>query len=939
MHLDNPAVMTPVAVANALEADIDDGLAPSVAAARLESVGPNRLEEAEPPSALSRFIGQFRNVLVYVLFGAAAVSAAVGDLKDPIVILVVLLINAVFGFIQENRADAAMEALASMLETTVKVRRGGDLLEVPASEVVPGDLVVLEAGDRVPADGRFVNANNLAVEESALTGESVPSDKHTATLDAEAAAALGERTNCGFMNSTVSRGRGVMLVTATGMHTEVGRLAGMLSSAPEQQTPLQRQLDVLGKRLAVIAVIAVLLVFGVALVQGEALADALIESVALAVAAIPEGLPAVVTVTLALGVSQMAKHNAIVKKLASVETLGSTTAICSDKTGTLTLNQMTATRLVRGDQEFTATGLGYAPEGEVAPADDTGGLAEALRMAVLCNDAVVRRATGDGPGGDGAGGGGAAGDSGARGGGAWEIVGDPTEAALVVVARKAGLDPDAIRRESPRRAELPFDSATKFMATLHDAAGGGDGALLVVKGAPDVVLAASTEVAGPAGTEPLDDVHRASLEAHNAALGGAGLRVLAVASRDLSVKAAEFEADLAAEVRDLRIEALVGILDPARPEAVAAVERCHAAGITVRMITGDHAATAGAIASELGIPGDVITGAEIDAMDDSRLAEVIKGVGVCARVSPEHKVRVVTALRSNGEIAAMTGDGVNDAPALKRADIGVAMGITGTEVTKEAGDMVLADDNFATIVAAVQRGRAIYDNILSFVRFQLTTNIAAIFTILFGRLLGLPTPFTAIQVLFVNIIADGPPAVSLGVDPPKDDLMERPPRDPGAAILSGQRLVRIVGGAVVMTVITLSVLFLAEGEVGTDVALTMTFTTFVLLQMANALAVRVPTGSVLSRHSLTNRALWVSLATVVLVQVLVVQLPWLQDIFDTVSLTAAQWGICVAAALAYLLLDELRSLAERSLSGGRGSGNAAGAGGAGEQPEQERASA
>ena len=952
MHLDNPAVMTPAAVASALDADPDDGLTPAEAARRLETVGPNKLAEAEPPSALSRFVGQFRNVLVYVLFGAAAVSAAVGDLKDPIVILVVLLVNAVFGFIQENRADEAMAALASMLETVVRVRRGSELTEVPASEVVPGDLVFLEAGDRIPADGRVVIANNLAFEESALTGESVPSDKHTATLDADSASALGDRDNCGFMNTTVVRGRGEMLVTATGMDTEVGRLAGMLGESPDQQTPLQRQLDVLGKRLAAIAVVAVLIVFGVSLAQGEEISVALVEAVALAVAAIPEGLPAVVTVTLALGVSQMAKHNAIIRRLASVETLGSTTAICSDKTGTLTLNQMTATSVVQGRERFAVSGLGYGPDGGIAteepsteepsteepsteepsgakpsgaeppveePSTAAGTTADgdtrnsdipaellgALRMGVLCNDAVVREPEDpDDP--------------------RWEVVGDPTEAALVVLARKAGIDPASLRSEAPRSAEVPFDSTAKYMATLHphDGRGGApqDGpggapddpeSLLVVKGAPDVVLARVAEVATAAGPEALDDTWRTRLEESNAELGSRGLRVLAVASRQLPVDAGRFEADLASEVHDLRLEALVGILDPARPEAVEAVRRCHSAGISVRMITGDHAATAAAIAAELGIPGDVLTGAEIDSMDDAALAGVIEQVGVCARVSPEHKVRVVTALQANGEITAMTGDGVNDAPALKRADIGVAMGITGTEVTKEAGDMVLADDNFATIVAAVKRGRAIYDNILSFVRFQLTTNIAAIFTILFGRLLGMPTPFTAIQVLFVNIIADGPPAVSLGVDPPKEGLMQRPPRDPKAAILSGQRLTRIISGAVLMTLITLGLLWVADRQVATDVALTMTFTTFVLLQMANALAVRVPTGSVFTRHSLTNRALWISLATVVTVQVLVVEVPFLQGVFDTTSLGWARWGICVAAALAYLLLDEVRSLVER----------------------------
>ncbi|MEZ5239262.1 MAG: HAD-IC family P-type ATPase [Microthrixaceae bacterium] len=899
-------------LAESLRVDMGQGLDPAEADRRLQSYGPNRLAESEPDPAWKRFLSQFTNVLTYVLLGAAVVSAAVGDLKDPVVILIVLLINGGFGFIQENRADAAMAALSEMLETIVKVRRAGALREVPASELVPGDVVVLEAGDRVPADGRFVVTNNLGVEESALTGESLPADKHTAVLTEEEAASLGDRANCGFMNGTVVRGRAELLVTATGMQTEVGRLAGMLAEAPHQLTPLQRQLDALGKRLAVIAVVAVLAVFVLAVAQGEELNTALLESVALAVAAIPEGLPAVVTVTLALGVSRMAAHNAIVKRLASVETLGSTTAICSDKTGTLTLNQMTATALVTGAGHYEVSGLGYDTAGEVSDAPEPGGLGagppasggssgprdEALTLAVLCNDAEVRF------------------DS---SGAAQEVVGDPTEVALVVLAAKAGLDPDGLRSAHPRLGEVPFDSAAKFMATLHEHPEDPAASLLVVKGAPDVVLAHAGSVRVASSVTPIDhDVHE-EIIGRNEELGRAGLRVLAVASRRLPVRAGEFEADLSEEIRDLELVALVGILDPPRAEAVEAVSRCHTAGVEVRMITGDHAATAGAIAADLGIRGDVITGAEIESLDDPGLAERIRSVGVCARVSPEHKVRVVQALQANGEIVAMTGDGVNDAPALKNADIGVAMGVTGTEVTKEAGDMVLTDDNFATIVAAVRRGRAIYENILSFVRFQLTTNIAAIGSILFGRLLGMPTPFTAIQVLFVNIIADGPPAVSLGVDPPKPGLMERPPRSPGAPILSGTRLVRIVLGAVVMTILTLGVLWWSEDEFGIPQARTMTFTTFVLLQMVNALVVRSGSASVISRHSLTNRYLWLALGVVVAIQVLIVQWPAAHGVFDTVGLDAAQWAICVGVAVAYVLVDELRSLLERAFVGNRSS--------------------
>jgi Ca2+-transporting ATPase len=536
-------------------------------------------------------------------------------------------------------------------------------------------------------------------------------------------------------------------------------------------------------------------------------------------------------------------------------------------------------------------GTGGGAAGEV-----DAGLRSALALGALCNDAVVRLdATG-----------------------APEMVGDPTEAALVVLAAKAGIDVDGLRARLQRLAEVPFDSATKYMATLHEHPDDPNAAVVVVKGAPDVVLGMCTAVSGPDGPLSLDDEARRLVEAENVGLGGEGLRVLAVASRRLPVRAVEFEGDLDAEVAELTLDALVGILDPARPEAVAAIAECHHAGIGVRMITGDHAATAGAIAAELGIVGEVVTGSQLDAMTDDELAARIEGIGVCARVSPEHKVRVVRALQANGEVVAMTGDGVNDAPALKQAEIGVAMGITGTEVTKEAGDMVLADDNFATIVAAVERGRAIYENILSFVRFQLTTNVAAIGSFLGALLLGLPAPFNPIQVLFVNIIADGPPAMSLGVDPPRPGAMSRPPRPVHEQILSGERLFRILLSAAIMVVITLGLFWVAEDRLAEDVALTMTFTTFVLLQMANALAVRVGSDSVFSRHSLSNKVLWLALAGVIAIQVLVVQVPFLQGVFDTVGLTPSQWGICAAGAVGFLVVDEVRSFGQRAISRRRG---------------------
>ena len=892
-----------------LEVDPTVGLDAAEVVARVERFGPNQLAEAPRRPAWLRFLDQFNDMLVFILIGAAVLSAAVGDLKDPIVIGIVLLINAVLGYVQESKADDALAALKQMLEVFVRVRRGGEVLQLTAKELVPGDIVLMEAGDRVPADGRFLTASSLSVDESTLTGESVPVDKTVEPVHPvdDGDVPLAERSNCGYMNTTLVRGRAEMVVTSTGMDTEVGRLAGLLGAAEQQPTPLQEQLDKLGKRLAAIAGVAVLAVFAVGMIQGDELSEAVLGAVALAVAAIPEGLPAVVTVTLAIGVSRMARERAIVKRLASVETLGSTTVICSDKTGTLTLNQMTATRIIAAGRRYRVEGLGYGDAGNVVADDGTdatdatggpdGGAADlgrALTAAVLCNDAHVR--TGDD--------------------GRPELVGDPTEGALVVAARKAGLDPEAVRAAEPRLGEVPFDSAVKFMATLHPR--DGDATLLVVKGAPDVVLARCTEVRGTGGVDPMDDAARVALQEANDELGSRGLRVLAIATREMGghLRAGAGEVDLADAVEGLTLEALIGILDPARPEAVAAVSECRDAGIGVKMITGDHATTAGAIAAELGIRGRVMTGAELESTSDEELARIIDDVGVCARVSPEHKVRVVKALQARGHVVAMTGDGVNDAPSLKQAEIGVAMGVNGTEVTKEAGDMILTDDNFATIVKAVERGRAIYDNIVTFVRFQLTTNVAAIMTILVARLAGFPAPFNPIQVLFVNILADGPPAMSLGMDPPKPGVMDRAPRDRNEKILTGRRLTRIIGSATVMMATVMAVLVVfSDSSPNTnpqdDPAFTMAFTLFVFLQLVNALLVRAGDLSVFHRFSLTNRTFWLAVGGVALAQVLVVEVPFLQGVFGTTGLTPDQWAWCLVGTLPLLVIGEVRSAVSR----------------------------
>ncbi|MGB6058804.1 MAG: HAD-IC family P-type ATPase [Microthrixaceae bacterium] len=894
--------MTAGETLSSLDVDARVGLSAAEVARRTELYGSNRLDEVPRRPAWKRFLDQFKDLMIYILIAAGVISALVGDLKDPIVIAIVLLINATLGFIQENKADNALAALEEMLESTARVRRDGVVQEIPSTEIVPGDIVLMEAGDRVPADGRFVIAANTSVDESMLTGESVPTDKSNdpdAPSGSTNEVPLADRHSVAHMNTTVVRGRAELAVTATGMSTEMGRLADLISGADPKVTPLQEQIDQLGKRLAAIAFVAVVIVFIVALVQADELnsdsiSEALLTSVALAIAAIPEGLPAVVTVTLAVGVSRLAKRNAIVKRLASVETLGSTNVICSDKTGTLTLNQMTATRLETPGRSYTVEGLGYGTEGQIRldgqPLDEKQlrEVGAALSAGVLCNDSHLREVDG-----------------------VTKLVGDPTEGALLVVAAKAGIDPHDLRHKYPRVDEVPFDSATKFMATLHAHPEDPKKSLLIVKGAPDVVSEHCSTITTADGLQALDAVGVELLRSTNEGLGSEGLRVLALAVRELPVPAHEYEGDLTTELNGLSLIAFIGILDPARPEAIDAIAQCKDAGIKVKMITGDHPSTAGAIASAIGIEGRVVTGADLDAISDEDLPTEIQTIGACARVTPDHKVRVVKALQANGNIVAMTGDGVNDAASLKQAEIGVAMGITGTEVTKEAGDMILSDDNFATIVHAVEGGRATYDNIITFVRFQLSTNISAIATILIAQLAGFGTILNAIQILFVNIIADGPPAIALGVDPPKPDVMERPPRQRDEVILSGERLARIMVSAAVITAGTLG-LFMAFRNTDEEAALTMAFSSFVFFQLVNSFCVRSGNDSVFSRYSLSNRSLLIALVSVLAIQVAVVEVPFLQTVFETVSLSWSQWGWVLLTPLTLLVVEEIRKIIARA---------------------------
>jgi len=880
MSIDNTAWhdRSGVETAHALEADPARGLTEAQVNERRTRYGENRLAEKPPRSKWLLLADQFKSPLILVLLAAAVLAGSIGDLKDAVVILVVVVLNALLGFWQEHRAEATLAALKKMLSPTARVRRDGAVHEVPAATLVPGDLVLLEAGDRVPADGRLLVAHNAEVDESTLTGESQPLGKD-ALAQVPATAPLAERINMAYMNTVVTRGRLELLVTATGMATEMGRLTGMLEAAEPGPTPLQVQLDGLGRRLAVIAGVVVAVILTLGLLRGQPWMETLLTSIALAVAAIPEGLPAVVTVTLALGMQRMAKQRAIVKRLAAVETLGSTTVICSDKTGTLTLNQMTARAAFYRGRRLAIGGEGYLALGTIATEDGepVGDLEALLVPAALCNESRIR---------DGA------------------LIGDPTEGALLALAAKGGVDAQSLAEHRPRIAEVPFDSAHKFMATFHR---DGDLVRIYVKGAPDVLLGRSAAWLGPDGPTDLDDTARAGLTAENEALAGRAMRVLAVAGKDIPAQGFDPGGDLIALCSDLVFHGLVGIIDPPRPEARDAIALCRRAGIHVKMITGDHRITAAAIAKDLGLQGDVLDGRELDALSEKALDARIDQVAVFARVAPEHKVRIIRQLKARGHVVAMTGDGVNDAPALKTADIGVAMGITGTEVTKEAATLVLTDDNFATIVGAVREGRTIFDNLVKFVRFQLSTNMGAIQTVLGASVLGWTTPFTAVQILWINIIMDGPPAMTLGVEPARPGVMDEPPRPTDARILTAGRLGLLMFYGAIMAVGTLALFRYAQPQ-GEDYALTLAFTTFVLFQFFNVFNARAEQGSAFNRDFLRNRWLWLALAGVLALQVLVVHWGPAQAIFRTTDLSLTDWGLALAVASSVLLLEELRKL-------------------------------
>ena len=879
------------AVARILGVDPARGLDPSEVASRRERYGPNLLAAAKKESPVEAFLRQYQDFMQILLVTAAVVNQLVtGDTATTAVLFGLTLLNAVIGLRQEAKAEESVRALAQMMKTIARVRRGGQVLEIDAAELVPGDVVLVEAGNVVPADGRIMVAASLEIEEAALTGESVPVGKGTVAVPGEDVA-LGDRTCVAFMNTSVTRGRGELVVTATGMDTEIGHIAGLLAATASDKTPLQKQLDGLSKVIASIAGAALAFVVVLGIIRGDPFETLFITGVALAVASIPTGLPAVVTALLSIGTREIAARNAIVKRLPAVETLGSTSVICSDKTGTLTLNKMTARDLaIPGHNRFTVSGEGYRTSGEIR---HVGGenidLDPYLLPMALCADATL-----DGE----------------------ALIGDPTEGALIVLAAKGGLQLDETRATYPRIAEVPFDSDYKFMATFHDMHDASGAAVVrcYVKGAPDVLLRLGTSYLTPDGAVVAitDDNRHLATEA-NDRIAAAGERVMVVAQRDLDPATFDPDGELFDLVSDLTLLAMVGIVDPPRAEAKAAIAECRSAGIRVRMITGDHATTAAAIARELGIEGQAITGAEFAAMSDQELLARLPDIGVVARVAPDDKLRLVRLLQRSNEVVAMTGDGVNDAPALKAADIGVAMGITGTEVSKEAAVMILTDDNFATIVGAVEYGRGLYDNLLKYLRFQMSTLVAYIAIFLLAGLLLIADgiPLTPLQILWLNMVVDVPIAIALGFDVATPGLMARAPRPVGAPVLSAANWVRLCVQGLVMTVGSLLAYVLVEPAQGPVVAGTVLLTTLSLFHLVAGLLARDQVGTIFDRAHVPASTQLRRYGIALLAIVAVTEIPFLQRIAGTTSLDLAQWAGCVGMALSLLVVDEVIKLVGR----------------------------
>ncbi|HEU4319666.1 MAG TPA: cation-transporting P-type ATPase [Acidimicrobiia bacterium] len=869
-------------VAGTLGVTPRDGLSSNEAQSRLASYGPNRLAEKKKETGWQAFLRQYRDLMQIILLTAAVVNVVVtGVWSTTIVLLALTVFNAVLGLRQESKAEASLAALSETMKNIARVRRDGEAIEVDAGDLVPGDIVLVEAGNVVPADGRLFVTATLEIEEAALTGESTPTLKVTDAIPGSDVG-LGDRLNMAFMNTSVTRGRGEFIVTATGMDTEIGHIAELLNQTEADKTPLQKQLDRLTVIISGLAGLAFLAMVILGLVRDQDLDTIFVSGVALAISAIPTGLPAVVTTMYSMGTRALAAMNAIVKRLPSVETLGSVSAICSDKTGTLTLNKMTAVEMsVPGRNRYSIRGEGYSTSGEILHA---GGadlpLDDVMLPMALCADARL-----DGE----------------------NLIGDPTEGALIVLAEKGGIHIDSARQMYPRVAEVPFDSEYKFMATFHAMKddNGRDVVRCFAKGAPDVLIARSGHYWEPGGTGgDITEDNRSLALAENERMASQGERVMVVARRDFDPNTFDPRSDLIGQVTDLTLLAMVGIVDPPRAEAKDAIAKCHSAGIQVRMITGDHAVTAAAIGHQLGIEGTALTGAEFAALSDEELAAQLDEIGVVARVAPEDKIRLVSMLQSAEHVVAMTGDGVNDAPALKKADIGVAMGITGTEVSKDAAVMILTDDNFSTIVKAVEFGRAIYNNLFGYIRFQMTALVgfivtyllAAIFLILGG------IPFTPLVVLWINFLIQVPIAITLGFGKAVPGLMERKPRPLRQPILNRSQWIRVTVMGLLMAIGTIVLESVFDD---TATAATMGFVVFSLFNIVLGPMSRSETESAFNREIISESTQLLLIGAALLLTVLPTQLEFLRGWLGLTGLTGNQWLIALGAALVFLMLDEV----------------------------------
>jgi len=838
------------------------GISDAEASARLEKYGPNKIKDARKTTALQIFLNQFKSPIVWILIAAFVISLVLKEMVDSGVIGAIIVLNAVLGFVQEFRAEKAIDALKKLLSLKAKVLRNKEEMEIPAEQIVPGDILLLETGDKISADARLTESINLETQEASLTGESTPVAKEIGVLGAHIS--IADQSNMVFSSTIITRGRAKAVVVETGMGTQIGRIASLIQQTPQSQTTLQKHLASLGKFLGIVVVIIAVITFLVGISTGKDAYTMFFAAIALAVAAIPEGLPAVVTVALALGVQKMAKSNALVRSLPAVETLGACTVICTDKTGTLTHNEMTVTQLYVNGSFVAVSGSGYDANG------DFGGNSEhfkrLMEIGALNNNSKLRKENNE-----------------------WKVFGDPTEAALLVSAKKAGISIEDLQKKFKRISEMEFTSERKRMTTIHEHAGK---KIALTKGAAEVVLSLCDRINVNGKIERLTKQRKEEILSATEKMAGRALRVLAFAYKD----------DPSGNLEETMVfVGLQGMIDSPREEAREAIEKCKSAGIKVIMITGDHLLTAKAVGKMLGISGKAVTGVELDHL--SSLSDNVEDISIYARVNPEHKLKIIDALKQKGHIVAMTGDGVNDAPALKKADLGIAMGIAGTDVAKEASAMVLADDNFASIVNAVEEGRRIFDNIKKFVEYLLSSNMGEVLTVFTGILIGMPLPVTALQILWINLVTDGAPALALGVEPAEPDIMKRKPRMISERIVNKKRTISIFVIGIIMMLGTLGIFHWASFD-NLAYAQTMAFTTLMMFQMANVVNQRSETSSIFKIRFFSNKLLLLAIGISIALQFAVVYVPFLQNLFGTVALSAMDWVYSVITSLSVIVVSE-----------------------------------